>query len=141
MQGIIIMSEPWNLHFIIRALSRESSSSGSKGSLDFFVRDFRFRPRARASGQRDAKKKRKKRKVRETRKATSHLPRIYRATDFFVRCITLLLSADNIVADESRWIVVYRLFHSWNADRRAVCVFILVCAHTTYTKRHIQTNA
>jgi len=136
------------LHFIIRAFS-EDPSSGSKGPLDFFVRNFRFRPAARASEGRRVEKKEKKSK-RPGRPL--HLPRICRATDFFVRCITPPpVGGQRLVARRRGWeplnrgVPVVPLVECGLA--RCVHVHIGVCTHITHThthtrtKKHIQTNA
>jgi len=104
-------------------------------SLSLFCsRDFRFRSAARASapeGHEERKGKRRGRQGEEARQESgrhpgrpSHPPRICRATDSSIRCITCPPvreeTAPRTLADESLWIAVYRLFHSWNADRSVV---------------------
>lgn len=114
--------------------------SGSKGSLDFFVRDFRFRParrrrrrRERAEGREEKREKKRRRPGRP-----SHLPRICRATDFSVRCITHLLSAGDVVAGRRGWeplnrgVPVVPLVECGPA--RCVRVHTGVCTHVTHTQ-------
>lgn len=125
--------------------SEESLSSGPKGPLDFFVRDFRFRPaaaaRARASGgtRGKGKKRNEKRPGRP-----SHLPRICRATDFSAGCITHLLSAGNVVAHRRRM----RAAESWctGCSTRGMRTGVLCacpphrCVHTHSTHKGTHTN-